>query len=224
MHLLEKLVIPVALGFLTWVGTQAATRISEGQLQLAQSAAESQRIEARREMQAKYIEIFYKDLNSGNPTNQMNAIRLVRLFDTDLAQSLLGLVSATPGVSQAVVAKANEAKRQVETIAVLNGYKIGIYFPSQDPSVLPTVLKVEERLRDAGFNGIVQKYPSDASFFEKVNAPNGLEVRFEPGIEDEAAEALLTIVRTANAKNRWSKRQVGSRTPNFISVFVPNGG
>jgi len=223
-HALEKLVIPVLLGFLAWVGSQAATKISEGQLHLAESTADYQKLESRRYMQAKFIEMFYKDLNSGDPASQMNAVRLVRLIDADLAQSLLTLVATTPGISQAVVTKANEARLQAEIVSPLSAYKIGIYYPSHDPSSIPRVLRIEERLRDIGFNGIIQKYPSDPLFLQKVNPPIGLEVRFEPGIEDDAAEALLSILQTADTKGRWSKRPVANRTPSFISVFVPNGG
>jgi hypothetical protein len=222
LHILEKLVIPVMLGFLAWVGSQAATKIAEGQLHLAENTADHQKLESRRSMQAKFIEMFYKDLNSGDPASQMNAVRLVRLIDADLAQSLLTLVATTPGISQAVVAKANEAKRQAENISPLSSYKIGIYYPSGNFSATPTALRIEESLREAGFNGIIQKYPSDPSFIQKVNAPVGLEIRFEPGIEDDAADALLSIVQTVDTKGRWSKRPVSNRTPGFISVFLPN--
>ena len=40
VHVLEKLVIPVLIGALAWFGSLAATKISQGQLQLAQSAAD----------------------------------------------------------------------------------------------------------------------------------------------------------------------------------------
>src|SRR5690242_19757757 len=91
-RVLEKLIIPLLIGVLAWFGNQAATKISEAQLHLAESAAEDRRAEFRHSMQAKYIEIFYKDLNSGDTKSQLNAIRLVRLMDGDLAQNLLDLV------------------------------------------------------------------------------------------------------------------------------------
>ena len=123
LRILEKLVVPVMLGLLAWLGSQAATKISEGQLTLAASvaasAAEDRKLEFRRSMQAKYIEIFYKDLNSGDPKSQSNAIRLVKLVDSDLANSLLDLVPNTPNVSQAVVAQAKEVRREIEAISAV---------------------------------------------------------------------------------------------------------
>jgi hypothetical protein len=142
MQVLEKLFIPIAIAILAWTGTQAATRISEGQLHLAETSAKNQQEETKRAMQAKYIEIIYKEINSGSENNQMNAIRLVRLFDTELAQNLLSLVAATPGISKAVAIKADETRRQVESLIPLNGYKVGIYFPSNDPPSIPRVLEI----------------------------------------------------------------------------------
>jgi hypothetical protein len=224
LRILEKLVVPIMLGLLAWFGSQAASKISEGQLKLAESAAEDRKVEFRRSMQAKYIEIFYKDLNSGDSRSQSNAIRLMQMVDTDLAKNLLELVAVTPGVSPAVIAQASAVKKEIETTDSLKGYKIGIYFYGDDPSSIPRVLKVRERLKDAGFRGIIQDYPSTQEFFEKVNSPKGLEVRYESGVEEEAALALITLVETADTKGRWKKLTVGSTTPNFISVFVPRGG
>ena len=126
LHILEKLILPIAIAGLAWLGSHAATKISEGQLALAQSAADDRKSEFRRSMQAKYIEIFYKELNSGDQASQLNAIRLVRLADSDLAQNLLSLVASTPNVSETV--KANEAQREIEILRPLSGYKVGIYF------------------------------------------------------------------------------------------------
>src|SRR5437764_11261491 len=72
MRVAEKLIVPLLIGLLAWFGSQAATRISEGQLHLAESAAEDRKAEFRRRMQAKYIEIFYKELNSGDQKSQLN--------------------------------------------------------------------------------------------------------------------------------------------------------
>ena len=227
LRILEKLVVPVMLGLLAWLGSQAATKISEGQLTLAASAAEDRKLEFRRSMQAKYIEIFYKELNSGDPKSQSNAIRLVKLVDSDLANSLLDLVPNTPNVSQAVVAQAKEVRREIEAIsavAPLKGYKIGIYYYRDDPASLQTVLKLRQRLQEAGFRGLVQDYPNDESFFGRFVPPDTLEVRYEAGAEEDAANALVSIMVTASTKSKWTKVQVSSPTPNFVSIFVPRGG
>jgi hypothetical protein len=224
LHVLEKLVIPIMLGVLAWIGTQAGAKISEGQLRLSESAAEDRKVEFRRSMQAKYIEICYKDINSGDPKSQMNAIRLVRLVDSELAQNLLDLVPGTPGITQAAVAKAGEVKNEIAAVAPLSGYSIGIYYLDDDSPSLATAQEIAGRIKDAGFSGVVRKFPSKAAFYERVVAPSTIEIRYEPGYEDDAADALLSIVPTSESKLRWSKKPVSNRTANFISIFVPRGG
>lgn len=224
LRILEKLVVPVMLGLLAWLGSQAATKISESQLKLAESAAEDRKLEFRRGMQAKFIEIFYKDINSSDPKMQSSAIRLVQLVDSDLAKSLLDLVAATPGVSQAVVAQAKEVRREIEAVAPLKGYKIGIYFHRDDTSSLTTVTTLRQKLQEAGFRGQVQEYPSDETFFGRVVPLDTLEVRHEAGAEEDAANALVSILEPVSTKSKLKKLQVSSPTPNFISIFLPRGG
>jgi hypothetical protein len=224
LRVLEKLVIPAMLGLLAWLGSQGAAKISESQLRLAESAAEDRKVEFRRGMQAKYIEIFYKDLNSGDAKSQSNAIRLMRVVDSDLSQSLLELVAVTPGVSPAVVAQATEVKKEILAIAPLRGFTIGIYYYKDDPTVGKTLLAIKSRLKSAGFLGTIQEYPNDDAFFERVYAPKALEIRFEGDTENEASRTLLSIMKNANANENWTLLKVGSKTPNFISIFVPRGG
>jgi hypothetical protein len=231
LHVLEKLVIPVMLGVVAWIGNQAGTKISEGQLRLAEaqlrlaeSGADDQKNEFRRSMQAKYIEIFYKDLNSGDAKSQLNAIRLVRLLDGELAENLLGLVAVTPGVSDAVASKAVEVSRDLEALRPLRGYKVGIYFYGDDPAGIAEANAMQARLKDAGFTGVVQMYPRDEAFFKSVNPPSSFEVRFEKGTEDEAAAVLLGVVQDPSSQAKWTKVPVGNVTSNFISIFVPRKG
>lgn len=224
LRVLEKLVIPAMLGLLAWLGSQGATKISESQLRLAESAAEDRKTEFRRGMQAKYIEIFYKDLNSGDPKSQSNAIRLMRVVDSDLSQSLLELVAVTPGISPAVVQQATEVKREILAIAPLRGYTIGLYYYKDDAAAGRTLSSIKSRLKTSGFLGSVQEYPNDDAFFERVYAPKTLEIRFEGGTEDEASKTLLSIMKSTAANENWNLLKVGSKTPDFISIFVPRGG
>ena len=70
----------------------------------------------------------------------------------------------------------------------------------------------------------MQDYPNDESFFGRFVPPDTLEVRYEAGAEEDAANALVSIMETASTKSKWTKVQVSSPTPNFVSIFVPRGG
>lgn len=220
----KEFILPAAIAVLAYVGTQAGTRISEGQLRLAESAAADRKDEFRRTMQSKYVEVFYRDLNSGNVKNQQNALRLLRIMDTDLAQSLAGLVEITPNISGDVRATAARARQEIENFGALYGYKIGIYYYRDSPPSASRAESIKQKLVAKGFQGAIQLYPSDRGFFELVRAPNSLEVRYEPGKEDSAADSLVANLKEDFPSLAVSKRSVSNSTPSFISIFIPTNG
>ena len=224
LRVLEKLVLPVLVGLLAWVGNQAATKISEGQLELARAAAEDRRLEFQRGMQAKYLEIFYKDLNSGEQSGQLNAIRLLRVVDSDLAERLIALVTITPGVTQVVIEKANEAKRDLDQLRPLSGFKIGLFYYRDNEASTSQATRSREQLQKLGFSGTIQMIPSDDESLKAFDPPKSVEVRYEAGIEDDASMALLGIVQPVVAPAKIDRFMVRNRTANYISIFYPRGG
>lgn len=225
LYVFERLIIPVALGMAAWLGTMAATEISSGQLALATASAENQKSDSRRAMQAKFIEIFYRDFSSGDQASQLNAIKLVRLVDADLAQSLLDMVAVTPGLSDAVIAKAGEARNALEAIAPLQGYHIRIYYLKDDAASAPALAHLQSRLQTAGLAASVRLLPSDAAFFaRRLNQVSQLEIRYEQGIENEAANALLRALKPPQDMTAWALKTIPTTSPNVLSIFVPKGG
>jgi hypothetical protein len=220
----EKLLIPLAVAAVAYYGNQAATKISEGQLRLAENSAADRKDESRRIIQAKYVEIFYKDLNSGDPKKQGNALKLIRLMDADLAEDLAGLVAVTPGVAPQVRAGFERTRKEIETFGSLFGFKIGIYFLRGSETLTAKASDIKEKITDKGFQGTIQLYPSDKSFFDLVREPRAIEVRYEPGREDGAADSLMAILRDLYPELSIVKRAVTSRTPGFISIFISTIG
>lgn len=223
LKILEKLILPVGFALLTWISTQAATSISQGQLILARTVADDRKVEFKRGMQAKFIEIFYKDLNSGNQQSQLNAIRLVRLVDTELAQNLLSLVEGTPGVSKEVLNKAARLSQDLKVIQPLSGFTVALHYKKGDTKASENAIRSRDRLLQAGFSGSVELVPGDENFFQRVGHASNIEIRYEAGIEDEAANSLLAILQPINEPNKIVKEPVTTRIPNYISVFFPSG-
>jgi len=232
LQIAEKLFIPLLIACLAWLGSNAATKISEGQLELAAtnsrlqtqqaiSAAEDRKQEFRLGMQAKYIEIFYRDLNSGDPKSQMNAIRLVQLADPDLAQSLLTLVPSTPGVSSVVLEQAKEARQSLDMIKPLTGYKIGIFYYGDSKISAERALDLRNRLQRFGFTGSIQLTSVDDESVKQYDPPKKVEIRYEPGLEDDQANALSAILVPIVAPSSVSKEPVRNRSVNYVSVFLP---
>lgn len=233
-HVLEKMVLPLLIAALAWLGNNAATKISEGQLELAKSSSqlqtdlakaanEDRKQEFQRGMQAKYLEIFYKDLNSGDPKTQLNAIRLVKLADPDLAQALLSLVPSTPGVSAAVVQQATAAKQSLDSIKPLSGFKVAIFYYGDDAASAERARALRAQLQQMGFAGPFQFTSVTDDSVRQYEAPKTVEIRYEAGLEDEQAAALAAILQPLVAPSPVVRAVVKKPTPNFISVFFPRG-
>jgi len=174
-------------------------------------------------MQVKYIEIFYKDLNSGDQKTQLNAIRLVRLADADLAQALLSLVPSTPGVSATVVEQAKEVKRNLDAVRPLSGYKVGIFYYGDDAVSTGRASKIREQLQQNGFSGPIQLTSVDNESVKQYDAPKTVEIRYEARSEDDQAAALDSIIGPLVAPSSVVRATVKNRTPNYVSVFLPRG-
>jgi hypothetical protein len=84
-------------------------------------------------------------------------------------------------------------------------------------------IHARDQLQQAGVSGPTL-YPSDESFFQRVDPPKTIEIRYEAGIEDEAANALFAMLEPVSRPKKIVKAVVRNRTGNFISVFYPRGG
>lgn len=220
----EKLLLPVALGLLAWFGNQAANRISEGQLHLSESAIMDRKEEFRRTIQAKYAEMFYRDLNTGDANKLRNAMRLLNLIDGELAGQLSGLVEATPNVPADILTGAEKTRKEVEIFGPLFGFKVGIYFLRGNEESAAHANDIQLKLVGRGFSGPIQLYPSDKAFFELLREPKTLEVRYEPDRETPVADALIYVLKDLFPNLEFTKRPVVNRTASFISIFIPIGG
>jgi hypothetical protein len=230
----EKALIPIMIAVLAYYGNQAATKISERQLVLAKSNAEDRKAEFRRTMQSKYLEMFQRDIVSADPRQQASALGLLRLMDPALASDASTLVQTSTQISPAVKAEVRVEAQKVEAAAqtatrpqgtgILARYKIGIYYLSNDAASVRTAQAIQLYLRQQGLSNLIALYPSNQEFMDSVVPPSALEVRFEEGMEDKQAQALVIALDRQPIARRANLVPVGNQTPNFISVFVPSGG
>jgi hypothetical protein len=216
----EKLLLPGALGALAWVTSATSANIAESQLALARSQDARQQVESRTVMEAKYLELFYKDINSRDERTQVFALSLVRYLDPELGSNLADLVKNSPGSPKSVTEKAASIKRDFDAFGALSSYKIGIYWDKDSVQLAKVAQDIQKKLEQRGFPGPVQLYPRSQSFLDSFGAPSGNEVRFEPGIEDEAADRLLSLMSELTPERHFVKRGVTNRTPNFVSLFL----
>jgi hypothetical protein len=228
--MIEKMIIPLSIAAVAFFGDMAATKISEGQLALARAGADDRKEEFRRTMQVKYVELFYAEIASGDSGRQNNALGLLKLMDPVMALELSAFVAANPGVSSAVKAQAETARQRIQSESQklspqygspLDGYVIGIYFIAMDKAAEAASNQIRRHLLSLGLQNTVRLYPSTQEFMESVVPPDSLEVRYEAGIEDRQATMIADALGAPPLSAKATQRTVGSRTPNFVSIFVP---
>jgi len=76
----------------------------------------------------------------------------------------------------------------------------------------------------ARLENTIALYPKTLEFMDNVSPPSGLEVRYEESTEQKQAEAIRSILSKPPFARQASQVTVGTTTPNFVSIFVPNGG
>ena len=102
LRLTEILVIPVMLGVLAFVTSQASNRISASHLELAEQQSKAREDEFNAALQAKYLELFHRDISSGKPGVQRSTLGLLRIMRPELASLMTSRVLADSTVEESV--------------------------------------------------------------------------------------------------------------------------
>ncbi len=85
---LEKLIVPVFLGILAFYTARSGNKISLQQTQLIEFQNAKEAEDSKRQLELKYLELFYQDISSADPDKQTKAIGLLSLMNPELGQQL----------------------------------------------------------------------------------------------------------------------------------------
>jgi hypothetical protein len=85
---LEKLIVPVFLGILAFYTASSGNKISLQQTQLIEFQNAKEAEDSKRQLELKYLELFYQDISSTDPEKQTKAIGLLSLMNPELGQQL----------------------------------------------------------------------------------------------------------------------------------------
>ncbi|ALF52025.1 hypothetical protein ACX27_02820 [Nostoc piscinale CENA21] len=218
----EKLMIPIALGVLAFITSQAANQISQAQLELAQSQSASQDAEFKDNLQVKYIEIFYRDMSSTDKTKKKSALSLLTLMKPEIAKPLLDW--AKLNIPEELQGDAKSVAKNInnEIVNILGKYMINIYYINNDSSLSNVAQNIKDALTKYGLKAdrIVLNNKGE-DFFRALGYPTAYEIRYDPGSEDNAAELLTKVLQeNYSASKPFIKRPIGSGTKNSISIFL----
>jgi hypothetical protein len=229
LEVLEKLLIPILLGVLTFVTSEAGFRISQSQLKLAESQEQRQKDEAKNNLQIKYIELFYNDITSGDNKKRSNAVQLAKKLISDEANPLLSWASTIQDIKEdpKLVSDINAAKIEVDRRDDfrnrLKDYKIVIYFPQNDQKLWDSAQEIKQKLVGNGLSqSQVNLESRNDDFFKNLGYPNDYEIRYDKGLENDEAEILENFLTKSLPSKKFVKRDIGSGTKNSISIFFIN--
>lgn len=190
-------------------------RIATAQLDVAQKAEDRQAEQARQDINLKYIELFYQDMRSGDPKKQLAALGLCKLMNTDVGTIL---ASWAQEIAPSLQQQARQTQDEIVALQGLKGFKVGIYFPVGQPHLKERAENMRSKLVARGVYNVAA-YPKGPQFFVENTAPTEDEIRYDSG-EENAASTLQSILEDIYRPGKFPPKQLGKRTPNFISVFL----
>ena len=88
-RVLEKLLVPLFLGILAFFTASSGNKISKQQTQLIEFQNARDAEDSKRQMELKYLELFYQDISSADPDKQTKAIGLLSLMNSDYLSVVL---------------------------------------------------------------------------------------------------------------------------------------
>jgi hypothetical protein len=197
LFVMEKALVPLSVAAIAVFGNLAAIKISEGQLALAQSAAEDRKAEFRRTMQGRYLEILYRDITSTDPRQQATALGVLKLLDPSLANDVAKFVASNSQIAPQLKAEVETETERLRAAAlapttgsgtdVLAGLAIGIYYLAADQRASLVARDIHQHLKSKLLANSIRLYPSTPEFLQYAYPTQVLEVRYEEGIENKQA-------------------------------------
>ncbi|MFQ5753041.1 MAG: hypothetical protein ACE5HI_13705, partial [bacterium] len=131
LELAEKLIIPAVLAIIALAANVVTYTVSKSQIEIAKSELSVRQAEFDFNVNAKLIELFYTDINSGDSQKQAAALDLLKIMNPELALKMTELVRANPTVSSEIKEAAQTIKKDIQNFGVLNNYNPSLPFLMQ---------------------------------------------------------------------------------------------
>lgn len=182
------------------------------------------------------IEMLEKQLDTAKTNYQKDSFSLVESqikfdrmknnFDSTLSvlsndfDSLTTILNSYQNLNKADSSFIQNLKKKLN-ISKLSGYKIGIYYV-QGKEEKQIASKLSLSLKTMGLN--TQIYDKGEDFFSKVKPPIEYEIRYEKKREKEVALLLKNILEKdfQEISKSFKMKTVRTKTPGFISIFIPS--
>jgi len=157
----EKLIVPAFLGLLAFYTASSGNKISEQQTQLIEFQNARDAEDSKRQMELKYLELFYQDISSTDPEKQTKAIGLLSLMNPDLGQQLSNWVKE-------YVTLMPQTRARIEKLDNQLSGNTAVYEPVIEPEKEPSV---KQAIVDTLARKIIEKVSDIAIENLGINIP-----------------------------------------------------
>lgn len=167
LTILEKLIVPAFLGLLAFYTASSGNKISQQQTQLIEFQNAKDAEDSKRQLELKYLELFYQDISSTDPDKQTKAIGLLSLMNPDLGQQLSNWVKE-------YVTLMPQSRARIERIDNQLSGKPVVIEPEKEPSVKQAIIdtlarKIVEKVSDIAIENLGINIP--LSYSQKSKDP-----------------------------------------------------
>lgn len=220
INIAEKIVIPAIGIAISSITAFMAFSISNTQSEIQKELNDIQFSQFNKELQQKYIEIFYAEIATGDENRQKIALSLLLEIEPEVGEKLnrWALKSGVLQEEAQTEAESVNAKIQLLIGQVLKDFEIGIYYKSDSPNAALHRSQAEEIKQKLIEIGILE------SRLKVVDQWSGeisdYQIRYERDREDEVADALQKVLEEIYPQQQFSKQTVRGESHDFISIFL----
>lgn len=179
LRVLEKLLVPIFLGVLAFFTASSGNKISQQQTQLIEFQNARDAEDSKRQMELKYLELFYQDISSSDPEKQTKAIGLLSLMNPDLGQQLSTWVKEYVTLIPETRARIDRLDNQFSGRSVINEtvnepVNEPVDLPQKEPTVKQVIVdtlkkKIVEKVTDIAIENLGINIP--LSYNQKSKDP-----------------------------------------------------
>jgi len=226
-NIYEKVIIPLigifvslVTAFMAFSISEKHNQISEKQNQIQVDLKDIQTSQFGRELQQKYIEIFYTEIASGNAKRQKIVLSLLLEIEPEVGKKLSQWAKNSGALQEEAKAQSDLVASKINLLINQNlkNFEIGIYYKNNSPNASLYKQQAEEIRRKLVNIGILE------SKLKIVNQWNGeisdYQIRYERDREDEVADALQKVLNEVYPQKQFRKQTISGQSPDFISIFL----
>lgn len=179
-----------------------------------------QSLEFNKELQQKYIEIFYTEIASEDEKRQEIALSLLLEIEPDLGKRLNQWAQNSGILQEEAQAKSESVDATIKLLIekFLENFEIGIYYKSSSSNSAlykRQAQEIKQKLIQIGILEtklkIVDQWSGEISSYQ---------IRYERKKEEDVADALQKILKEVYPQQQFNKQTIRGQSPDFISIFL----